>query len=198
MESERLRDSEIRVKTPPQNWTRSKARVPGRTSLLLPQSVSPTSACVFQKSASLELFTSQLMTRTSGRQRMFRVWTCRERRRWKTGSTENPAEAQNWIWHMLPSCRTSAPLPGRFPGSRGARQEHLRWGAGCHLRAGVISSRGVPSVPLSRGDSAGIRVICETHRSSSRTAQEIPDAAPACHPGQEPNLQHPLRRFPTD
>lgn len=45
--------------------------------------VSPTSACVFQKSASLELFTSQLMTSTSGRQRMFLVCTCRERGRWE-------------------------------------------------------------------------------------------------------------------
>lgn len=42
----------------------------------------PTSACVFQKSASLELFTSQLMTRTSGRQRMLRVWTCGRSGRW--------------------------------------------------------------------------------------------------------------------
>lgn len=36
---------------------------------------SPTSAWTFQNSASLALFTSQLMTRTSGRQRMLRVCT---------------------------------------------------------------------------------------------------------------------------
>lgn len=58
-----------------------------------PGVVSPTSACVFQKSASLELFTSQLMTNTSGRQRMFRVCTCRERRRWKS-------EAPSRIWDI--------------------------------------------------------------------------------------------------
>ena len=39
--------------------------------------VSPlTSACALQNSASLALFTSQLMTRTSGRHRMLRVCTC--------------------------------------------------------------------------------------------------------------------------
>lgn len=44
---------------------------------------SPTSAWTFQNSASLVLFTSQLMTKTSGRQRMLRVCTYRVTKRKK-------------------------------------------------------------------------------------------------------------------
>ena len=42
----------------------------------VPAGLTLTSACTLQNSASLVLFTSQLMTRTSGRHRMLRVCTC--------------------------------------------------------------------------------------------------------------------------
>lgn len=52
------------------------------------QAVRFTSAWTLQNSASLALFTSQLMTRTSGRQRMLRVCTCGSRE--CTGSRPGP------------------------------------------------------------------------------------------------------------
>lgn len=110
------RDSESRVKTSAGPGSATPACQENR-----PRSVSPTSACVFQKSASLELFTSQLMTSTSGRQRMFRVCTCGERGGRGNGSPWGGSERD--LGHPpLPSCvpggtsRTTElqQLPGGF------------------------------------------------------------------------------------
>lgn len=108
----------------------------------------PTSACVLQKSASLELFTSQLMTRTSGRQRMFRVWTCRESRTWRrkhpkprSSSASGWARAAPSLLHSLPPawlCSGGAARgreQGSFPpGAAGASQETPQMTRDLHLQ----------------------------------------------------------------
>lgn len=146
-----------------------------------PRGACPTSACVFQKSASLELFTSQLMTSTSGRQRMCRVCTCGEGWRWKRAA---PREAPD----PSPSPpRPAEPPPRRVLGAQSSRgrEPAATSGQGCVAPG--------PSPPLPTPGGFGWD-LCD-----------LPGALPGntpcragCQRGWEPNLQHPPRTVPTD